>query len=62
VNENGQQPPLLEIEVQLAQAILDYLVGQPYREVAQLVARLSHLHPAGVSAAAQVPLALGEEE
>lgn len=55
MNENGQQPPRLEIDVQLAQAILDYLTQRPYREVAQLIAGLSQLQPAGSPASPVVP-------
>lgn len=51
MNENGQQPPRLEIDVQLAQSIIDYLTQQPYREVAHLIAGLSQLQPSAASSA-----------
>lgn len=38
--------PALILPTQLGQALIDYLAGQPYRDVYQLVAALQALQPA----------------
>lgn len=39
-------PPALIIPTELAQAVVDYLSGRPYREVANLIAGMVRLEPA----------------
>jgi hypothetical protein len=43
----------LEIEQKVAQAVVDYLVQKPYREVAALIAELLKLTPAKEDKAAK---------